>query len=341
MKPNEHFFSICAQPLVTAGLAAALLAPAAAHAEDDHDPWHVLSGTVSRVELVSGGEVLRLHASTPPAEILRFLDEAEQFEDELTVGLSILPVADSSPSPFSSVNILGARMGFVAEEGSGRIYALDSDEPLATGFSFDILPNGEAAEWLELTVSFSSIRSHSEAPATWSLAVNGVSFETPLRADFATNEAVVVQLFGHDVNDVFLGGLKVIIDGVNLVLPEADGALAQQKDTADREESSFEDDPKEQEPVVLAGGSRTSEGNGFGLLSGGPQTIYVDGDEGSDSNDGLTSLTPKATIGAAVNAIADGGVVVVTPRTPAYVVGQISTGGKSITLRPTGPVVIK
>ncbi len=296
------------------------------------DLWHVISGKVSRVELISGEEFLRLHAGTPPAEIVRFLSDAEYRSDTVTVTFSILPSADFSSEPLSSLNVLGARMGFVAEDQHARIYALDGEETVAIPFRFGIFPDGEAEDWIEVMVTVFAVRER------WQVSVNGVAFEREMKVDPKAAQAGVVQLIGHDSGDVYLGGFDVPNGNDDSALADDD-----YDDTDSYSDSTVATkDPDSVEAETTEDGS--SRDNRRELRSrphGNARTIFVCGDSGSDANDGFTPRAAKATIDGGVAAVADGGTVIILPHSPGYTAGRIDTEGKSVRLRATGPVRIR
>lgn len=308
------------------------------------DSWQVLSGQISRIELASGGEVIQLHPGTPVTELIRWADFPGG-QDGLTIDLSILPVADSSSSPLSSLNILGARLAFVAEGGMGRLYVLDGEDPVRTDFSFPMLPDGESMEWLDLQIIFSGlIESTDPLEIGWRVMVNGIPLAGNFEADQSSAATGFMQLFGHPSVDVFLGELTVSSTGPDSVLDDQGGSAALGGLSAHTiaEQASL-NLPVGKLALADEETGHDDLGGEFMMLSGGSSaTIYVSGNDGSDSNDGLALLTAKQSIGAAISAVATGGEIIIAPRPAgAYAVGTIATGGKIVTLRTTGTVTIK
>lgn len=179
----------------------------------------------------------------------------------------------------------------------------------------------------------------------WRLSINGASFEQDTQVDLASARAEIVQLFGHETADVFLGDLEVGSPGEEpatdeeTVSSEAEDSDASSvlDPTSGEDEESGEGSPSRPTESLVESTNINEDVANFNP-GGVARVIFVDAHSGSDANDGFTPHTAKASISAAIAAL-DQGVVIVAPGI--YVVEPISSRGKSITLRATGGVILK
>ncbi|HEY8902030.1 MAG TPA: hypothetical protein VIM61_16590 [Chthoniobacterales bacterium] len=117
------------------------------------------------LEIAASGDDAAATTTFPiPADGVVFLDFA------------ILPTADSSKTPLSTIDANGAMLGFIKTQGTGRIVALAASDDkgkdtapnaVDAGHSFEVDERGLALEWMRLT-----IRENLKA-RTWDLFVDG------------------------------------------------------------------------------------------------------------------------------------------------------------------------
>ena len=298
---------------------------------DLYTDWTGVQGDaeISILDSWSGFQSLWLKPGEPIAHVVRFVPSLDHDRDTVWVAFRVLPSVGSGEDTETAVSVFGAKVGFL----DGEIVAFDGigGKPVAIGM--DLIED----EWLYLVFEVVDPlwRLHDEAdgPTAW----------------FGLDDVVSPALhwFGDEASDVFIDDLIVVAGGSDNPFHRGDDEI-----TVDDDNDNAPPDQTDDSNLV-AGGDHEKEQTLLKAQDPEPVsemetstaaavvTIYVDGDSGSDSNDGRTPWTAKATIGAAIAAVADGGTVILAPSQNTLLGGPISTGGKHITLRTSGPVVVR
>jgi hypothetical protein len=296
-----------------------------------HPEWMLFSGiaNVSVVESWSGLQSLRLKAGEPVAHVMRLVPPPSETMARFWVEFRLRPALASEPA-LTTVSAFGAKIAFSTSPGGPEVWAFDAHNDQAVsspGIS-------DETGWVHLIVEIDggNWRLHGfDGPVTAWLGLDGSSLSA-------------IHWFGDSVEDVYLDDLQVIAGGLAnpfVGLEEPDSSDKDVEAEAVDETIFILTSTSSTEEAELLDGS-TSGGGGFALMSGGgPSVIYVDGNTGSDLDDGESPSTAKETIGAGISAVADGGVVIVAPFSAGYTQSTINPAGKSITIRPSGSIVIR
>jgi hypothetical protein len=293
--------------------------------------WEVFSGaaSVSVIDSWSGQQSLRLEAGEPVAHVVRLVPPPGDLQPRFWVEFRLRPAVAEEPG-LTTISVFGAKLAFSRSSEEIEVWAYDgtAGQPVAANFADDF------GAWVHLIleVDGQNWRLHSEkGPATEWLGLDATG-------------SLAIHWFGDSVEDVFLDDLRIFAGGPENPFVEAEsGQIPKPKDFAD---PNGEADTVPGEVALLRAGEGDGElsvqGAGFALQSGGsPAIIYVNGNTGSDLNDGESPSTAKATLTAGIAAVATGGVVVVAQFSAGYTPGTINPAGKSVTIRPSGSIIIR
>jgi hypothetical protein len=227
------------------------------------------------------------------------------------VDLWVLPTADPSASPLSTMDVNGAVLGFVKEGERGTVVAVTDAKTgasSATGHMFDIEENNLAVDWVRVT-----IRQDTKAK-TWDLFLNNqlVLIDQPLDG---AQKSVLLSFYPNSAGSAYIDDLT--ISETNPLFPDQDkdgipDAVEETNGTNpyynDRNVDANEDGRRNIENY-LAGRPMTTS------AAGNRRYVYIDSAAGNDAETGEFSTRgggkgPKKSLRGAAAAAAKGGDVV-------------------------------
>ncbi|HVS54523.1 MAG TPA: hypothetical protein VHD62_19360 [Opitutaceae bacterium] len=167
--------------------------------------WQVTQGTASIITSLhfSGSQAVSLPAATPPATISQSFAQLVD-ENVIFVDFYVIPVADTSLSDTTLIDVGSSRAGFVKVGAAGEVYAFDGDGSgggtwVATGVTATIGTNGQASGWIRFTMR------QDYTAKKWDLYLNGTMVKAKL--GFRQNTSAFFSLFtlrGAPDDDAYL-----------------------------------------------------------------------------------------------------------------------------------------
>jgi len=280
-------------------------------------------GTGANVELVSSG--------TDPGGIVFY-----QFK--------VKPVAEASEEAETVIDAGGARIGFVGQEGEGKVVGVTgSGSAVMADVSYGLDANHESENWLTLTVRVDG------TVGVWDGWVNGY----PAFSGMERSAGERVDSFA--VNGESEGALRVDnfhLSAENPLFSDADrDGLPDAYEVAKNLNATVND---REEDSNSSGSDNLTEyvsemekvATGVGEEGGG-RTLYVDLRNGDDSGTGLAPYpmngdAPKKTLDGALDAVRSGDTIVIIARGEPYSIRGGGTGiGGGISIKITGDLEIK
>jgi len=307
----------------------------------------------------SGAGALCLAPTNPPAMVTRAVRSSELGPWEsgtCAVAFAdfwVVPVAATNAA--TSVDVDGAKVGFLPDGGAGRAFAYDADAPgggaaVPLGFLFPVGAGGASSNWVRVTVR----RDYSNA--WYDVWLDGTLYLAGAGADASPPPAAPALLaFDGD------GSAATRLDLLSL---SAENPLF-----ADADRDGMPDDFEASRGLDPGADDRAGDADSDGAANmaeyaagtapddaasapstNGPALFYVDGALGDDAFNGLASHPgaaggPKRTVGAGLSIIATSGqtgaTLVVRGTASPYAQDSIDPGAGSVVLRPSGDVTIQ
>lgn len=259
------------------------------------------------------------------------------------IDLYVLPVYGTEPA--ETLDIGGAKIGFLREGTTGRVVVLEGEQALVLqSGDFELEgTNGEGAEWLRVTVRLAP------AKGEWDLHVNGV----PVRAGSKLSNEDVLKIAGGSEGAIYADEVSegaenpLFADSDHDGMPDAEEKALGLDPYADDRDGDLDGDGVSNVQELFQGTSPRVAGKGDGAgLVGGP-IIYVDNLAGNDGNTGNHSYAavgadgPKGSIKGAMASAPTGATIVVLKGKGIYEEGSRGIKGKALTIRTVEPVTIR
>ncbi len=245
------------------------------------------------------------------------------------IDFSILPVADGSKAPVYTIDASGARLGFLAQSGEGRVVSVSEavDQKsggnfVDAGHSFPLGDGNAASRWIRVTIR------QDWGAGKWDLFLDGELALTgqPLRE--TSKGRAALAFYPAPAGSTFLD--EVSVGGTNPLFADAD-----RDGLPDAMEAALGSNPR-----IDDGPSRGSDGlsnlqrfasmtknlaSPAGGRAGAKAVVYIDNREGSDQNTGefsyrVASRGPRASLRSLAREPGGGAdkVVVLIPRETPY-----------------------
>ncbi|MCC6357093.1 MAG: hypothetical protein IT577_24680 [Verrucomicrobiae bacterium] len=266
----------------------------------------------------------------------------------------VMPAA-APTNAATSIDIDGAKVGFLAAGQSGRAFAFDGDSlgggaPVPLGFLFPVGGDGAASNWVHVAVR----RDYSNG--WYDLWIDGILYLAGAGADAspAPGAPALLRFDGDPAAAVRLDLLALSADNPLFADADRDGmpddfeaSRGLDPDSDDRGGDADQDGAANM--AEYAAGTAPDDAASVPSASG-PAPFYVDGDLGDDLFNGMASHPsaaggPKRTVGSGLSAVAasgqTGATLVVRGVASPYSQDSIDPGSGSVVLRPTGDVIIQ
>jgi hypothetical protein len=262
---------------------------------------------ISTDEARSGSQSLKIAASS--VEAAATLNFPISGDGIVFLDFAILPTADDSAAPLSTVDANGAVLGFLKSQDQGAVVAVSApatkngpSNSLDTGYTFPLDEENVATDWIHVT-----IRENLKGKK-WDLYLDGVLtlIDQPLTGKM-DGKTGALSLYASPIGPAYADDLT--ISGDNPLFPDAD------KDgIPDAEEEVAGTDPKKNDRSAVVSGGLSSIENfanrarkGYSNTSSDTRSegvVYVDNHNGNDQNSGEFSYHvlgrgPKASMAGA------------------------------------------
>jgi len=267
---------------------------------------------ISTDEAQSGQQSLKIAASKSEAAATTTFpipDDGIAFLD-----FAILPTADGSKTPLSTIDANGAVLGFLEAKGEGRVVAVitpnakgDPTNSVDAGYVFGLSEQGVAKDWIRVTIREDLKRK------TWDLYLDGklTLIDQPLATESGKTGALSLE--ANSVGDAYVDALSIA--GVNPLfadwdkdgIPDAEEMAEGTNPYFDDRETDFNGNGKSNLRDFLSGSSFTTLANSKNVAR---RIVYVDGRNGDDRFTGASSYRvgiqgkggdgPKATLPEAI-----------------------------------------
>lgn len=266
----------------------------------------------------------------------------------------VMPVA-APTNAATSIDVDGAKMGFLPDGPMGRAFAFDGDGlgggvPVPLGFLFPVGGDGASSNWVHVAVR----RDYTNG--WYDLWLDGTLYLAGAGADEtnAPSAPALLRFDGDAAAAVRLDLLALSPD--NPLFPDADRdgmpddfeSSRGLDPNADDRDADADSDGAANMAEYAAGTAPDDAGSA--PSTNGPALFYVDGEMGDDLSNGLASHPsaaggPKRTVGSGLSAAAasgqTGATLVVRGTASPYSQDSIDPGTGSVVVRPAGDVIIQ